>query len=242
VRLWIDTDVGTNPDDAIALLVAVAHPRIELVGVSTVGVDSSWRAEVAEQLLAGAGAANVTITPGLPAPALADARPDALLAIGPLTNLARALPAVAPPPPRLTIMGGALRPVRHRGAVREVESNFAADPPAAAAVLAVPGATLLPLDVTAATRLDGDEVEALAAAAPALAPMLDTWAAENPVVLHDAAALLVAAGESVARLEPRRLTVADDGRVREDPGGTEHNLVVELDVAAVRAAVFGYLA
>jgi inosine-uridine nucleoside N-ribohydrolase len=242
VRLWIDTDVGTNPDDAIALLLAVAHPRIELVGVSTVGVDASWRAEVAEQLLVGAGADNVTVTPGLSAPALADARPDALLAIGPLTNLARALPATAPPPPRLTIMGGALCPVRHRGVVREVESNFASDPSAAAAVLAGPGATLVPLDATAATVLDGDGLAALAAAAPALSPMLDIWVAENPVVLHDPAALLVAAGEPVARLEPKRLAVAEDGRLLEDPGGAEHQVVVDLDATAVRAAVLGYLA
>jgi len=39
MRLWIDTDIGTNVDDAVALLAAVAHPVLELVGVSTVGAD-----------------------------------------------------------------------------------------------------------------------------------------------------------------------------------------------------------
>ena len=241
MRLWIDTDVGTNPDDAIALLLAVAHPRIELVGVSTVGADAPWRAEVAAQLLADAGAGDVPVTAGLSAPALADAGPDALLAIGPLTNLARALPAAAPPAPGLTIMGGALHPVHHRGRVRAVESNFAADPTAAAAVLGVPGATLVPLDATAATVLDGDGLATLTGAAPVLAPMLDAWVAETAVVLHDPSALLVAAGEPVARIEPRRLAVEEDGRVRADPDGAEHHVVVELDARAVRAAVLGYL-
>ena len=37
VRLWIDTDIGDNPDDAVALLCAAAHPDVELVGVSTTG-------------------------------------------------------------------------------------------------------------------------------------------------------------------------------------------------------------
>ena len=41
MRLWIDTDVGTNPDDAVALLCALAHPEVDLVGVSTVGADAT---------------------------------------------------------------------------------------------------------------------------------------------------------------------------------------------------------
>src|SRR2546423_9650335 len=51
----MSADVGTNVDDAIALLAAVAHPAVELVGVSTVGSDPERRAAVAVGLLAGAG-------------------------------------------------------------------------------------------------------------------------------------------------------------------------------------------
>ena len=51
MRLWIDTDVGDNPDDAVALLCAAAHPDIELVGVSTTGGQTEWRAELARQLV-----------------------------------------------------------------------------------------------------------------------------------------------------------------------------------------------
>src|SRR5438876_11625580 len=66
VRLWIDTDIGTNVDDAVALLAAVAHPAVELVGVSTVGSDPERRAAVAVGLLAAAGVdlASVTVCAG----------------------------------------------------------------------------------------------------------------------------------------------------------------------------------
>ena len=52
MRLWIDTDVGTNPDDAVALLCAAGHRDVDLVGVSTVDGDTEWRAEIARSLLA----------------------------------------------------------------------------------------------------------------------------------------------------------------------------------------------
>jgi inosine-uridine nucleoside N-ribohydrolase len=238
VRLWIDTDVGTNPDDAVALLLAVAHPGVDLAGVSTVGPDAPWRAEVAACLLAAVGMGGVPVVAGLPAAVMVDAGAEELLAIGPLTNLAAALP-VLDPRPRLTVMGGALRPVHHRGQRRIVESNFAADPAAAAAVLTVPGATLVPLDVTAATRLDSAGVESLVAAAPVLSSVIEDWQARHhaDVVLHDPAALLVAAGDPVARLEPRSLAVDGEGRVMETAGGVEHRVVVELDARAVIAAV-----
>ena len=71
MRLWIDTDVGTNVDDAVALLVAAAHPSVELVGLSTVGSDPEGRAAVAAGLLAAAGVdlSSATICPGEPGPA-----------------------------------------------------------------------------------------------------------------------------------------------------------------------------
>jgi inosine-uridine nucleoside N-ribohydrolase len=244
MRLWVDTDVGTNPDDAVALLCAVAHPEIELVGVSTVGADAAWRAEVARQLvpdpiavLAGAAAA----VGAIPA-----AAPNAVLAIGPLTNLA-ALVTMAGRPARLVVMGGALRPVHHRGAVRLVESNFAADPVAAGVVLAEPGVTVVPLDATVACRLEPVDLEALLRAAPVLLPVVEVWFAaqekagvpeeERALYLHDPAALLVAAGEPVADLDTRSLILEGDGRLREHPDGVDHQVVVDLDGRAVVARV-----
>ena len=55
MRLWIDTDVGSDVDDALAIAYALRHPALELVGVSTVFGDVALRARIAERLLALAG-------------------------------------------------------------------------------------------------------------------------------------------------------------------------------------------
>lgn len=250
MRLWVDSDVGTNPDDAIALLLAAAHPAVDLVGVSTVGADAAWRAAVAREVLRNAPEVPVVAGAAAALEAVPAGAPDALLAIGPLTNVA-ALGVAGWRPPRLVVMGGALRPVRYRGVVRATESNFAADPAAAVVALAEPGATVVPLDATVATRLDPVAQGALLDAVPALVPAVEAWlvvqadagvpAGERAVHLHDPAALLVAAGEPLARLEPRRLVVEEDGRLRTAPGGVSHEVVTTLDGDAVVARVLGLL-
>lgn len=258
MRLWIDTDVGTNVDDAVALLVAIAHPSVELVGVSTVGSDPERRAAVTVGLLAGAGVdlASVNVIPGAGAPggntsevvqAVGASGAEALLAIGPLTNVA-AITAAGVRPPDLTIMGGALHPVEHRGELRTVEHNFASDPDAAATVLAVPGAMVVPLDATVAARLDERLLGRLVATAPVLEDMVQAWVAERgEVVLHDPAALLIAAGDGteLARFERRRLHVEPDGRLIDGgPGasGTVHDVATSLFGVAVIASVLALLA
>ncbi|HEV3364875.1 MAG TPA: nucleoside hydrolase [Acidimicrobiia bacterium] len=251
MRLWIDTDVGTNIDDAVALLAAVSHPAVELVGVSTVGSDPERRAAAAVGLLASAGVdlGAVVVCAGSDeaVTGISSAGAEALLAIGPLTNVA-AMTAAGVRPPELTIMGGALHPVEHRGELRAVEHNFASDPDAAATVLAVPGAVLVPLDATVAARLDDRLLAKLVATAPILEPMVQAWVAEwDGVVLHDPAALLIAAGDGteLARFERRRLRVEPDGRVIEGgqgASGTVHDVVTSLFGVAVVASVLALLA
>lgn len=265
MRLWIDTDIGTNVDDAVALLAALAHPAVELIGVSTVGSDPERRAAVAVGLLAGAGVdlSAVPVVAGAPGPvepgtaeaavagaagvveAVAASGAEALLAIGPLTNVA-ALTAAGARPPEVTIMGGALHPVEHRGELRTVEHNFGCDPEAAAAVLAVPGTAIVPLDATVATRLDDRMVMRLVAAAPVLEPMISAWRAQSgEIVLHDPAALLVAAGDGpeLGRFDRRRLRVEPDGRLADGgrSGGTVHDVVTSLFGVAVTASVLALL-
>ena len=257
-RLWVDTDIGTNVDDAVALLAAVAHPSVELVGVSTVGSDPERRAAVAVGLLASAGVdlGSVSVVAGAETAggraaevvdAVAASGAESLLAIGPLTNVA-ALTAAGVRPAELTVMGGALRPVEHRGQLRSVEHNFASDPEAAATVLAVPGAVIVPLDATVATRLDERLLVRLVAAAPVLEPMVQAWVAEwGEVFLHDPAALLIAAGDGseLARFERRRLRVEPDGGVIDGgpaASGTVHDVVTSLFGVAVVASVLALLA
>jgi inosine-uridine nucleoside N-ribohydrolase len=238
VRLWIDTDVGTNPDDAVALLGAAAHPDIDLVGVSTVDGDTERRAEIARTLVEG------PVVPGdrLTAADVSASKPEALLAIGPLTNVAR-LVASGVVPPRLGVMGGVLRPVRHRGAVRDIEHNFGTEPAAARLVIHhVPEVLLCPLDVTVRMRPSADDLHCMVDAAPVLGPMFDEWIArqraagvpgdEAVVRLHDPLALLALIGEPVVRIERRMLTVDDDGRIHQDSGrGRPVDMVTDVNAA-----------
>ena len=240
MRLWIDTDVGSNPDDAVALLCAAGHHDVDLVGVSTVDGDTEWRAEVARTLV------DALVVPGarLGADDVARSQAEALLAIGPLENVAR-LHAAGALPLRLGVMGGVLRPVRHRGAVRDVEHNFGTEPAAAQAVIGhTPGVLLCPLDVTVRMRPSAADLDDLLEAAPVLGPMLDDWRErhraggvpdnEAAVRLHDPLALLALVGEPVVSVGRRELTVDERGAVHEDPGHGRA-LDVVTDVDAVRA-------
>jgi purine nucleosidase len=250
VRVWIDTDVGDNPDDAVALLLAARTEGVEVAGVSTVRGDVEARARVASALLHGEGV-DPFVYAGPPDPrALATA--DAVLAIGPLTNLARLLDAGAVLPP-VAAMAGALHPVLHRGAVREVETNASADPAALARL--VDSATellLVPLDVTARMLLRGDELARLLAAAPALQPSVSAWLArldtervppaDRAVCLHDPLALLALTGSPVVTIEPRSLAVRADGRVVEADAGRWCDVVVGVERDAAVTRVLGALA
>jgi inosine-uridine nucleoside N-ribohydrolase len=237
VRLWIDTDVGTNPDDAVALLCAAAHPDVDVVGISTVDGDTERRAEIARELVD----APVVAGSRLAVRDVSTSGADALLAIGPLENVARLLAADALPP-RVAVMGGALRPVRHRGEVREVEHNFAAEPAATQAVIAnAPGLLLCPLDVTVRMRPSAADATAMVDAAPPLGPMLVGWEAhqeasgvpdhEAAVRLHDPLALLALVGEPIVVIEQRSLIVDAHARLHEDRGrGRVADVVTDVDV------------
>ena len=230
MRLWVDTDVGDNPDDAVALLCAAAHPAVELVGVSTTGGRTEWRAELARGLV------DVEVVPGEEPDRLAgrltEAAPDALLAIGPLTNVAALLTVGLTLP--VVAMGGTLGSVRHRGRVRHVESNFGADAGAAAVVVERADLTIVPLDVTVAMRLDAPTLALFLAADARLVPEVARWttAHDDPVVLHDPLALLVVAGESFVETARRRIAVDQyDGAVREVGAGRDQTVVTGVDAA-----------
>jgi inosine-uridine nucleoside N-ribohydrolase len=202
--------------------------------------DTEWRADLARELVDAA----VVAGHQLDAEVVQAAQPHAILAIGPLTNVARLLVAGCRPP-RLALMGGARSPVRHRGVVMTVEHNFGTDPAAAATVVnADLLAVLCPLDVTVKMRLDIAEVAALAAADGRLAPHFDDWMRRQrgaPVCLHDPLALLALVHEPVVRIDTLAVAVEPDGTLVDAPDGTEHEVVVDVDAPAAKARILALL-
>lgn len=63
--LVLDTDIGTDVDDALALAYALRHPGLEVRAVTTVSGDAVARAHLAARLLAIAGRDDVTVAAGV---------------------------------------------------------------------------------------------------------------------------------------------------------------------------------
>lgn len=66
----LDTDIGTNIDDTLALAYLLRHPRCDLLGVTTVSGDVAKRAACAEIVCREAGRDDVPIHCGAPGPLL----------------------------------------------------------------------------------------------------------------------------------------------------------------------------
>jgi len=67
-RVWIDTDFGSDSDDAIALLLALASPELEVVGISVVGRQSFVRALIVQAFVNAAGRSDIPVYPGWDVP------------------------------------------------------------------------------------------------------------------------------------------------------------------------------
>lgn len=211
-RLILDCDTGTG--DAIAIMVAVGHPQLELVAVTTVNgnvpventTDNTLRVldYIGARVPVYAGSQRPIARVDFPIPRTVlnadnpefqvlqldlpaavtppqegsavrflidtylrdDAADTALVATGPLTNIARALqiePRIATRIRRLIVMGGA---INGGNVTAAAEFNFWADPEAAETVLSagIPDITILPLEATHSAPItlnDCDEFDAL---------------------------------------------------------------------------------
>lgn len=189
MKVVLDTDPGI--DDAVALMLALASPELDLVGVTTTGGNVGCRTtfENAHRLLRLFNRTDIPVGIGMPGPRehkdsakhvhgdgglgetnlpLPEAPPEIdsvellcelarrhagelhLVAVGPLTNLARALakqPALASQVASLTVMGGAV--FRNGNITPAAEFNIYMDPEAAAAVFDAGWTVrLVPLDAT----------------------------------------------------------------------------------------------
>ncbi len=66
VPLILDTDIGTDADDALALAFALRHPEIDLRAVTTVSADTVRRGHIAKKLLRLAGRDGIEVAAGDP--------------------------------------------------------------------------------------------------------------------------------------------------------------------------------
>jgi purine nucleosidase len=181
-RVLLDTDLamgapGSDIDDGFALALAIADPGITLEVVTTVGGNSDVQTStrLTTELLEVLGRSDLGVVEGLPA------REDAaaeiarrvldepgeitVVAIGPLTNVARALeldPGVAGAVREVVAMGGVYLGQTNVAAMPG-EYNFWCDPDAAQAVMesGVP-LRLVGLDVTRQVRLSREDARRLA--------------------------------------------------------------------------------
>lgn len=74
-KIILDTDIGTDFDDAYALVLAANSPELELEGVTIVGSNADLRAKIALKLLNLLGKANVPVLKGCELPLLLEKRP-----------------------------------------------------------------------------------------------------------------------------------------------------------------------
>lgn len=290
----LDTDIGTDVDDALALGVCLGSPEIDLVAITTVYGDVLLRARMARKLLALRGVQDLPVLAGEARPldgsrelywgghegdgllgpgdeSLAPTGTDAvsflvrrvrerpntvhLVAIGPLTNVARAIQAdarFAGDLAGLTIMGGVLRgpdglhlPI--------VEHNLRCDPEAAQVVFAS-GApiSLVPLDVTTRVAVHAEDVARLRAAASpfqhALAELVEhdpRYRAGGRAYLHDPLAVAVLLRPELVGWHDVHVTVelggahtAGQSLFRLPSAKRPANARVALSVDAVAAAAF----
>lgn len=74
-RVILDTDIGTDIDDAMALLYAMRQPAIALSAVTTVSGNAVLRARIARKMLHMAGHSGIPVVAGLDEPLLRARKP-----------------------------------------------------------------------------------------------------------------------------------------------------------------------
>lgn len=64
VKIFVDTDIGSNVDDAFALAIAAKLPDAEIIGVTTVGSMVAVRAQLARKVLISVGKRGIPVSAG----------------------------------------------------------------------------------------------------------------------------------------------------------------------------------
>jgi inosine-uridine nucleoside N-ribohydrolase len=192
--------------------------------------------------------------------------PMQLATIGPQSNLAAVLErdeTFARRVGRLTVMGGAFRPIVDEGETQPwwADHNLACDPRASVRSLSAGIATVyVPLDVTAPTYLRHEDVDRLRRGdelCRVVAAMIEIWTralrrltkgaypAERAVALHDPLAVATTVERSFVTVERLPVTVVQQGdhvRTFVDPvAGAPAEVVTAVDLPAFRDYLLEHL-
>ena len=258
-KLIIDTDIGDEIDDAMALYFAMSE-GFEIVGITTVYKNTDERARIAKRLLKlyGQGYENIPVFAGHGTPIAEEEReyehtchfhteleskdyaPDGdrdaavdfliesckkygeelvIVAIGPFTNIARAIEKDAEAvnkAGKVVIMGGAY----YR---QYADWNVMCDVEAADIMFrGLRNLECVGADVTHQTVLCREEHEAMLnckkdAAAVEIAELIRLWSVVNPdryPTLHDPLAVYYAVHPEVCEVDQQRIAVLTDGYAR----------------------------
>ena len=76
IKVVIDTDLGSDADDSIALALALASPELDIRAVTVVGRQSLYRSQIAREYLSLAGRNDIPVHAGLDIPAPITPRPS----------------------------------------------------------------------------------------------------------------------------------------------------------------------
>ncbi|TDC51376.1 nucleoside hydrolase [Jiangella ureilytica] len=280
-RVLLDTDLamgapGSDIDDGLALALALADPGLRVELVTTVGGNSdvATSTRLTRDLLEVLGRGDIEVVEGAPAGddaaeeiarrLLAEPGELTVVAIGPLTNVARALASdarVAAAAREIVVMGGVFLEQTNVAAMPG-EYNFWCDPDAAQAVLTAGAAVrLVGLDVTRQVRLTRADARALAAggefgriAATHTEAWIDYQARTKPgdelehdsCALHDPLAVAVVTRPDLVTWQDAHVAVETAGRVArgvaiadllrwEHPPAPNCRIATRVDVAAFTA-------
>jgi purine nucleosidase len=238
----LDTDIGTDVDDLLALALILGSPELELEAVCTVYGDVALRARIAARAFAVAGRAAPSIAPGLAetrsgrevwwpgheGSTIADLDEQAfqttrdavaelaaathVAAIAPLTNVAAAVERPGHAIREIVMMGGAFGDER-------IEHNIRCDVAAAHTVFeSGTSVTVVGLEQTERIGLDRQDVGRIAAAGPLgrliEAEVLRFWdfTGKSTNVPHDPLALLLLTTPDLFQTARGAITVDADGR------------------------------
>lgn len=261
IPVVIDTDIGSDIDDAFALALALVSAELDLQAITTVGGQAEDRAWIVCRFLSHSRIKEVPVAFGRPpqpdstidgeiqyrlhpAPifnrTLKPLREPAvellyqklkeqpgqltLIALGPLTNIARLLqehPDARPMIKRLVLMGGAVKVGYNGKPPAEPEWNIKSDVAAARAVFAAGlPLTVVPLDATVSLQLGKEDRERIFSAYTPLTMQVqclyELWDKETPT-LFDPAAVAAVFDDRFFTFEELHLTVTDAGLTRADP-------------------------